>query len=361
MKILIIQLRQLGDILLTTPVISALKQHIDRSEIYFLSHSMGRMILDGNPDIKSTFYYRDDDTLKKSWHLIQTIRQHRFDYVIDFMNNPRSAMFTLLSGAAQNLSFSSRRSFLYKKVIPRDDPNWSEEPYIVEQKFRLLAPWTVATQEAYKHPMVIPFNHEQSQRPLTFWHDIKNQRATSIPGDAPKVVIAATHRRENRMWPLDHYAQLANVLVNTCGAHIVWLWGPGELPVAEQCKKLCPASTVIAPQTSFRELAALIANADLFIGNSNGPSHVSVAVGTPSLQLHGSTIASAWCPKTTLHQAIQSPTSLMSDITVNHVAKTCLEMISSKSYQNFRETFALAVQTSADARNRAKMCLHKNT
>ena len=63
---------------------------------------------------------------------------------------------------------------------------------------------------------------------------------------------------------------------------------------------------IICPKTSFRELAAVMANADLFIGSSNGPSHVAVAVDTPSLQLHGPTQARAWCPMSDRHRGMQS-------------------------------------------------------
>jgi ADP-heptose:LPS heptosyltransferase len=60
-----------------------------------------------------------------------------------------------------------------------------------------------------------------------------------------------------------------------------------------------------SPKTTFRELAALIGESHLFIGNSNGPSHVAVAMDTPSIQLHGPTSAVSWCPMTERHRAVQ--------------------------------------------------------
>jgi heptosyltransferase-2/heptosyltransferase-3 len=49
-----------------------------------------------------------------------------------------------------------------------------------------------------------------------------------------------------------------------------------------------------------------MANCDLFLGNSNGPSHVAVAVDIPSLQLHGTTLAASWCPLSERHRALQA-------------------------------------------------------
>src|SRR5690606_5694200 len=70
---------------------------------------------------------------------------------------------------------------------------------------------------------------------------------------------------------------------------------------------LCKKPAFKSPKTTFAEMTALIANCDLFVGNSNGPSHVAVATGIRSLQLHGHTSAQAWCPMTTEHQALQAP------------------------------------------------------
>ena len=90
---------------------------------------------------------------------------------------------------------------------------------------------------------------------------------------------------------------------------MTWLWGPGEEQEIDTAMALTKEPTTKAPKTSFREMAALIANTDLFIGNSNGPSHVAVAVDTPSLQLHGPTDGRSWCPDTPRHRFIQGDTT----------------------------------------------------
>src|SRR5690606_32279301 len=108
--------------------------------------------------------------------------------------------------------------------------------------------------------------------------------------DAPyRVALSPTHRRAVRRWPLASYAALADRLVNEWGAAVVWLWGPGEEAEIDAAMALTQAPTIKAPKTSFREMAALLGNMHLFVGNSNGPSHVAVADGICSLQLHGHT------------------------------------------------------------------------
>ncbi len=85
----------------------------------------------------------------------------------------------------------------------------------------------------------------------------------------------------------------------------------------------------MAPETKLSELGDLIARCQLFIGNSNGPSHIAVAVDTPSLQLHGPTNALAWCPDTDRHTYIQSRTWKMADISLSEV----LEKVAALSAQ----------------------------
>ena len=87
---------------------------------------------------------------------------------------------------------------------------------------------------------------------------------------------------------------------------IIWVWGPGEESLVRQGQELATVPTLLAPPTSFRELAALLSKCDLFVGNSNGPSHVAVAMDVKSVQLHGHTRATSWCPPRPEHRYCQS-------------------------------------------------------
>jgi ADP-heptose:LPS heptosyltransferase len=307
-KVLLVQLRQLGDILLTTPVTRALHDLDPTVEISFLSHSMGRLILEGNPYIKKTFYYNERDSLGLQFQLFKSLRQEHFTDVIDFMNNPRSALFTWLTGARVRIGFQSARSWAYNRLAPRAP----SAAYIVREKLQLLdhlglstVPWDLDSLIP-----VIPLSPADYQKPMSFLKSIPQP-------ETPRVVISPTHRRAERRWPLAAYAALADDLTLHWKARVFWLWGPGEETFVDQCLGLCQQKTLKTPPTSFREMAAFVENSDLFIGNSNGPSHVAVGVQTPSLQLHGPTDGRSWCPSSGIHQFIQAKT--MSEIPVNEV------------------------------------------
>jgi ADP-heptose:LPS heptosyltransferase len=117
---------------------------------------------------------------------------------------------------------------------------------------------------------------------------------------------------------MERWAELAVWLEKSKNAKVIWIWGPGEEQEIDDVIKLSGGVGVKSPKTTFRELAALIKESHLFIGNSNGPSHVAVAMDTSSIQLHGPTSAVSWCPMTERHRAVQR--FRMDDITLQDIA-----------------------------------------
>lgn len=312
MRILLIQLRQLGDILLTTPCIRAVRQAMPTAEIDFCAHPMGRHILGNNPDIDNFLPYYFGSSPREHWHYLRQLRQHQYDIVIDFMNNPRSALISYASRAATRVGFLSSRSLAYNLVIAKP----SDDQYIVRKKFALLHPLGI---EAKDLSLVFPC--ESSDRIDDFLQPLKERYKNLI-------VLSPTHRREVRQWPLENYARLAKELSQKLEAGVIWLWGPGELEMVEACQKLASGSGFIAPDTNLQELGYLIAQGQLFIGNSNGPSHLAVAANTLSIQLHGPTKGIAWCPNSARHQFLQSRTGHMSDISWESVLDLAGRMLS---------------------------------
>ncbi len=293
-KILLIQLRQLGDIMLTTPCLRELKRAWPDAEIDFLSHPMGRLIVDSNPYVRRHLTYDPKGNLRQDAALVKQLRQAEYDIVLDFMYNPRSALYARLTGASRRLAFASRRSWLFTEQVEQG----KQVEYIVTEKFRYLQKLGIAPQS---QRLDLPWNEAHTAPLLRLLHDDKNFEAAPL-----RVAISPTHRREDRQWPKDRYARIADQLVRHWGAAVIWLWGPGEEGFVRDVMALCHEPTRLAPATGFREMAALLASCDLFLGNSNGPSHVTVAVDTPSLQIHGPTFARTWCPQNDRHRALQA-------------------------------------------------------
>ncbi len=291
-KILLLQLRQLGDILLTTPCIREIKRAWPEAEVSFLAHPMGRLVLEGNPYLHELIIYGSSWTEQAA--LLKKLRRASYDIVLDFMYNPRSAFYARWTGASRRLAFPSRRDFLFTESVAQNP----EVEYIVREKFRYLEQLSISP---VAQGLDLPWSAQHAALSEKW---LQSEPALAV---APlRVVLSPTHRRVERQWPLSRYAALADRLTRTWGAAVLWIWGPGEQEFVQRAMCMAKEKTYLAPATSFRELAALIANCDLFVGNSNGPSHVAVAVDTPSLQLHGPTYAKTWCPLSERHGALQA-------------------------------------------------------
>lgn len=297
-SILVIQLRQLGDILLTTPIAREIKKELPQAKVHFLAHSMGKLILDGSGDLDSILYYHEKMKWTEWAQLLKQLRSLECDLAFDFMDNPRSAFFCLMSGANRRVGRDSWRRWAYNITVPRPKPG----SYIVSEKFEFL------TQCGF-HPkdiaLTLPVSKADEVVAAAF--------VESLPPSRPIVVLSPTHRRSNRQWPISSFAELADALSRNFNAVVVWIWGPGEEGVINACMEICKTETWKAPATKFREMAAIVKSAQLLIANSNGPSHVAVAMNTPSIQLHGPTAGTAWCPNTKLHQFIQAPSAEYAD------------------------------------------------
>jgi ADP-heptose:LPS heptosyltransferase len=99
----------------------------------------------------------------------------------------------------------------------------------------------------------------------------------------------------SKLWPAERYGALAQHLARKHGLTSLAVWGsPAELPLAERIVATGGGHALLAPATTLRQLAAVARRAALFVGSDTGPMHLAVAVGTPTVSLHGVSRA-GWC------------------------------------------------------------------
>ncbi|GAK48834.1 glycosyltransferase family 9 [Candidatus Moduliflexus flocculans] len=296
-KILIIQFRQIGDVLLTTPAVKALRDFYPDSEIWFFTEAGPAKILQGNPHIDRIVIRQRKARFRDNVALIRELRKERFDLVIDFFCNGRSAWMSFLIGAAHRVAAAHRgRSFWYT-----DTPAIQTGiGYAAEDKLALLRaigiPGTLI-------PPVLHIPDESNAYIDTFFTQQKLDK-TDAAGHAPIVTIDPTSRRQSRQWIRERYVQLADELFERHQARSIFIWGPGEREMVDALIKQARYPHLLACQTDLMQLAALIAKSDLHIGNCSAPRHLAVAVRTPSLIVMGPTSAANWTYPSPQHRAM---------------------------------------------------------
>lgn len=265
--------------ILTTAAVAALKKRYPQAAIDFLVEPPGDEVLAGNPHIRRVLEYRC-----RSWPgaalWMRRIRKARYDWVIDFMGNPRSAILTAFSGAALRAGPAhAGHRWAYDHPLRQS----STTRYAGMEKILVLEPLGVSA---------------DGETGLPELHLGRRPRA---PGN--RVGLVPSSRRETRRWPAASYARLGSLLKQTYGCEIIVFWGPGERELAESVVSGISAGAVLAPETrSLSELAGLMSGCRLIVSNCNGPKHIAVALGVPTVTIHGSSDPISWNPPHSRHR-----------------------------------------------------------
>ena len=130
-KILVIQLRRVGDVVFTLPVIHVLRKNYPAAQIDFLVEKPADQLVRLNPYLSETLVYDKEEALDWIWK----IRKKEYDLVLDFHSNGRTLILTLFSKARVRAGFKGplTRQFVYNRFV-----NVNVQKYIVEQKLDLL-------------------------------------------------------------------------------------------------------------------------------------------------------------------------------------------------------------------------------
>lgn len=293
MKILVIQIRRIGDVLLTTPAVKTLKRAHPGAKLDFLAEPPCDQVLERNPDIDEVLAYDASSPLK--W--ILKIRSRKYDWVVDFLGNPRSAAITALSKAPVKAGpgYTSMR-WAYNVKFPED----AKGTYTAFKKINRLKVLGINT-ERYYYPCYTLPGWAEDYRAKRF-NDMGCKNADLVIGFAPD------SRRPARRWLPEYYSKLGKMAQQALNAKILVIWGPGEKELAKRIAEEISGDARITPETkSLAELAALLKGMDILVGNCNGPKHLATALGVPTLGIYGMSNPKSWTPPDDpRHQAISA-------------------------------------------------------
>ncbi|MBI3288909.1 MAG: glycosyltransferase family 9 protein [Elusimicrobia bacterium] len=273
-SILVIQLRRLGDVILATPALEALKTRYPGARLDFLVEALGAEAVSGNPAIDEILVY-DARGAVDALRWAYKIRARRYDWVIDFLANPRTALLTAFSGAAVKAgpAHVSRRWAYNRRLLQSP-----QACYGALEKVRWLSSLGVQPQDAPALPRLY----------LT--------PARSRPVENA-VGLVPPSRRETRRWPAPSYARLGRLLRDKHGCRLKVFWGPGEKPLADEVVRAIGEGAQATPETrSISDLAREISSCRVIVANCAGPKHVAVALGVPTVTIHSESDPMSWTP-----------------------------------------------------------------
>lgn len=281
-RILIIRLSSLGDVILTTPVIAALKAKFPHSELFFLTKARYGDLLRNDPRISSLVEFDPagkDRGLSGFMSLISELRSHDFDLLVDLHSNLRSFLVRHLVKSRIKLKYNKR---------------WLSRFLMVHFKFLKTRP--VSTVNSYLEVLKQLNVNTTENRILVFLNpeDVDFSDHFLLEQQVKKDdIVVGVHpgaKWETKKWDGGKFARVCQGLVDKLGCTIMLLGDAGEAKLVEEVGKDIPAERLVkAVGLPLRKVMSLIKRCDCFITNDSGPMHIASALGVPVVAIFGPT------------------------------------------------------------------------
>jgi lipopolysaccharide heptosyltransferase II len=294
MRILLVRLRQIGDVVFTTPAIRAIRQRFPDAFLSYIVEPAAAPVVVDNPHLDEVIVAprgRGGRGVLDDLALGRRLRDGRFDLAIDFHGGPRASLLTWLSGAPMRLGYEvAFRSWMYTQRIAR--PRELRARHSVENQWDLLASLGIPPPpDRSLHPVEMPVDAAVAAA-------VGNRLARAgVAVDDQLVVIHVSAGNPFRRWPA---ASFVDVAVSLAAAdprrRVVVTSGPSERGAAEQViagaqSRLHDACQVLScGEFSLAELRALLDRAACYIGGDSGPLHIAATTGVPIVGLYGPTL-----------------------------------------------------------------------
>lgn len=303
-RILVVKLADIGDVLLLTPALRALRERYPRARIDVLTTRNGQQALSRSrfhDEILLFDKQRFDrpgqsaslGALRAGVALFFRLRRGKYDTIVLPNHLPTAwgalkfALLALASGAPCRVGLDNGRGwFLNHAVADRGFGALHEREYWL----RVVAQLDAAG---------------SNDRPVFDLTAVDRARATEIllrAGAKPGQVVVAIHPTtgryaSSRQWPPDRFAAVADYLAAHHGATIVLLGGPDAVDAtAEVARRMSGPAITLAGQTSLPVSAAILATSALVIANDSALAHLAGVLGRPLLALFGPSNEAAWSP-----------------------------------------------------------------
>jgi heptosyltransferase-3 len=326
-KILVIQLRRIGDVLMCTPAIRALRARYKDSHITFLTEKESFDLVSLNPHLDEVIVldkkrYRNPlYSIKKIWK----VRKNSFDLVIDFLGTPRSAYFSFLSGAKRRVGYNYPFRRHFYNIVIRSNTTLQ---YAALSRLDALKILGIENCEVELDFFI---SDEARLFAQNFFKENK------IDPKHLTISISPSSRRHFRRWALERYAQLADWLISQFDAEIILVWGPSEKKIVEQIKRLMKKDPIISCETkNLFQLGAILEKCDLHIGNDNGTKHIAVAMGKPTITIYGPQNPISWTyPDYSRHKFLKKEVDCPDCDKIKHKCTklSCLDQITVEDVQ----------------------------
>lgn len=292
-RVLVIRLRSIGDTVLTTPALFALRRFVPHAQIDVLLEDWVAPVFDGLDVIDRVITIPKESTSARA-RIARELRTARYDVVYNLHGGTTATFLTRATGAKHRVGFENYQyARLHNHVAPSPLQIWQRPTlHSVEQQLALIG-WT-GVPVTDRPPTRLGVT-ESAVRSAS-----EKLRATGFDGfdrGEPFALIHPTAAFDTKQWATENFARVAEDLSKRNLNPIVVV-APNERAVADVLHSQTSAVIISLHDLSLPEVTALASRARLFVGNDSGIAHIAAAAGAPCVVVFGSSNRNHWRPWT---------------------------------------------------------------
>lgn len=282
MKILVIQQKMIGDVLVSSIICNNLRTAYPNAQIDYLVYASTTAVLEGNPNIDNIILFEEKhrQSKKEILNLGLQIRKEKYDLIIDAYSKLESWILVFLSNAKRKISYKKPgRSFLYTDNVPFEPFPKTNLGLAIERRLSLLEPLNLKT-EIDPVPKLFVSEKENQEAIATFEkHRVSKNRKT--------VMISLLGSERLKTYPLEFMSKVVDYIADYADVNILFNYFPKQLEEAKTIFNICKPSTQQKIYFDLlggdlRSFIGLVNQCDLIIGNDGGAINMAKALEKPS-------------------------------------------------------------------------------
>jgi predicted lipopolysaccharide heptosyltransferase III len=287
-RVLLVRLRSIGDTVLATPCLYALKRFVPGAQVDILLEDWVAPLLNGFEHVDNIITLQRKSTTSRA-RVARQLRANRYDVVYNLHGGTTATLLTRASGAKHRVGYADYQySRLHQHQAPSSASLWDRrKTHSVEQQLALLG-WTgvpVTDRPATRLPITESADKAVSAR----------LQSSGLHQESDLVLIHPTAAFDTKQWSTEKFARLIEMLASQSLKSVV-ITTESEAGVAAHLKQEASVPFPAFTNLSLPEVTALAARARLFVGNDSGIAHIAAAVGAPAVVIFGSSNVDHWRP-----------------------------------------------------------------
>jgi heptosyltransferase-2 len=301
-RILVRAVNWLGDAVMTTPALAALRAAVPQANITLLAKPLVAELFRNHPDIDEVMVYERDGAHRGfggKLRVASALRGRRFDAAVLLQNAFDAALLAFLAGIPDRAGFATDgRRMLLTRPVPLTAGIL--ERHEVEYYLSMLE--AIGVPRPASPSLRLCVTGDEREAMAARLESLGVARGATVLCINPGATFGSAKR-----WFPDRFAEVADALADAWGAEVVLVGSAKELPLSDAIESAMKRKPVkLTGATTVREMMALLASCAFLVTNDSGPMHVAAAFGTPLTAIFGPTEwhrTSPWSPNTRLVRA----------------------------------------------------------